>query len=345
MNGITSGLPPVVVFTLGGTIASSAHDGESAQVRISGAELLNAIPAAAEAAVVECHQVAMVPSGDLRLADIFRLRAVIEEAVAAGAAGVVVTQGTDTLEETSYAMDLLTDLDVPVVFTGAMRNASLPGADGPANLLAAIRVAASPRARGLGVVVVFSDEIHAARHVRKGHSTSTATFGSPLTGPLGHVTEDRVRVLLRPAGRFHIPLPADVPDVRVAQTTVFFDDDGRLIQAVPDLGYQGLVVAAFGGGHVPQWTVPILAKIASRIPVVLASRTNSGEMLRSSYGYPGSETDLLAQGLISANSIDAAHATVLLRLLLMAGVDSAALSWCFEQASHSSGRHAAPVVR
>ena len=232
----------------------------------------------------------------------------------------------------------LTDLDVPVVFTGAMRNASLPGADGPANLLAAIRVAASPQARGLGVVVVFSDEIHAARHVRKGHSTSTATFGSPLTGPLGHVTEDRVRILLRPAGRFHVPLQADVPDMRVAQTTTFFDDDGRLVEAVPDLGYQGLVVAAFGGGHVPQWLVPILAKVASRVPVVLASRTNSGEMLRSSYGYPGSETDLLAHGLISASSIDAAHATVLLRLLLMARVDSAALSWCFEQASHPSGR-------
>lgn len=345
MSAIASSLRTVVVFTLGGTIASSAGAGEGAQIRVSGAELLTAIPAAAQVASVQIRPAAMVPSGDLRLADIIRLRAEIEQAAAAGGAGIVVTQGTDTLEETSYAMDLLTSLEVPVVFTGAMRNTSLPGADGPANLLAAIRVAASPDARGLGVVVVLSDEIHAARHVRKRHSTSTATFGSPLTGPLGYVTEDRVRILLRPAGRFHVPLPAPVPDVRVAQATVFFDDDGRLIEAVPDLGYHGLVLAALGGGHVPEWTVPILAKVASQIPVVLASRTNSGETLRSTYGYPGSETDLLAHGLISANGIDTAHATVLLRLLLMAGVDTAALAWCFDQAGNPAGRRAAPVGR
>jgi L-asparaginase len=160
-----------------------------------------------------------------------------------------------------------------------MRNSSLPGSDGPANLLASIAVAASPRARGLGTVVVFNDEIHASRHVRKRHTSSTATFGSPLTGPLGCVSEGRERILVRLDGRLHVRVPPNAPDVRVAQVAVSFDDDGRLIEAVPSLGYGGLVVAAFGGGHVPSWIVPILATVASQIPIVLASRTNAGEGL------------------------------------------------------------------
>jgi L-asparaginase len=218
-----------------------------------------------------------------------------------------------------------------------MRNSSLPGADGPANLLAAIRVAASAEARGLGVVVVFNDEIHAARHVRKRHTSSPATFVSPLTGPLGYVIEDRARILLRPNGRFHVQVTPGAPYARVAQLTAFFDDDGGLIKAVPSLGYSGLVLAAFGGGHVPSWTVPILSEVADQIPVVLASRTSAGEGLTHTYGYPGSEIDLISAGLIPAVGVDAAHATVLLRLLLMAGVRPESLPWCFEQASDPHG--------
>ncbi len=269
------GLPKLVIFALGGTIASSAGPGEGATIRISGTELLAAVPQARDVAGIEVHGVSMAPSGDLRLADMIGLRSMIGKAVGAGAAGVVVTQGTDTLEETAYALDLLTAFDQPIACTGAMRHAGLPGSDGPANLLAAIRVAASPQASGLGTVVVFNDEIHAARHVRKRHASSTATFGSPLTGPLGYVTEDRVRVLLRPNGRFVVRIPDGAADCRVAQAGVSFDDDGRLLRAVPSLGYQGLVLAAFGAGHVPSWIAPILSEVSSRIPVVLASRTGA----------------------------------------------------------------------
>src|SRR5690349_3703734 len=331
------GLPKLVVFALGGTIASSAGPGEGATIRISGSELLDGIPQARDLADIEVRGLSMAPSGDLHLADMFGLRSAIGAAIDDGAAGVVVTQGTDTLEETAYVLDLLTAFGQPIICTGAMRHAGLPGSDGPANLLAAVRVAASQEAAGLGAVVVFNDEIHAARHVRKRHTTSTATFGSPLTGPLGYVTEDRVRVLLRPNGRLHIRIPDGAGEVRVAQVGVFFDDDGRLIRAVPSLGYQGLVLAAFGAGHVPSWIAPILAEVSSRIPVVLASRTNAGENLHSTYGYPGSESDLIARGLIPAGGLDPAHATVLLRLLLMAGAERGTLGWCFEQANDPHG--------
>ena len=337
-------LPRVAVFALGGTIASSAGSGEAAVVRMTGPELLGRVPEARAIADIEVHTPAMVPSGDLRLPDLFELRSLAEAAVGSGVDGVVVTQGTDTLEETSYALELLTALDAPIAFTGAMRNSSLPGSDGPANLLAAIRVAAGPQARGLGTVVVFNDEIHASRHVRKAHTSSTSTFASPGIGPVGYVSEDRVRILMRPAGRLHIRVPDGAADVRIGQLTVFFDDDGRAIEAVPALGYDGLVLAAFGGGHVPSWIVPILAKVTEEIPVVFTSRTNAGEGLRKTYAYPGSESDLISHGLVPAVSVGTSHATVLLRLLLMAGIGRDALPWCFEQASNPRGLVTLPPV-
>jgi L-asparaginase len=331
-------LPTIVVLALGGTIASSAAGpGAGATIGVSGAELMRTIPAADAEANVSVRTVRMVPSADLRLCDVLDLRAAAADAIAGGAHGLVVTQGTDTLEETSYALDLLTAFDEPVVFTGAMRNLSIPGSDAPANLLAAIRVAASPAAHGAGVLVVLNDEIHAARHVRKRHASATSTFGSPLAGPLGYVSEDRVRLLSRPAGRFHIPGALDAGDCRVAQVATYFDDDGALLAAVPGLGYRGLVVAAFGGGHVPAWIAPVLGRVCEQIPVVLASRTTAGEVLRATYAYPGAEMDLLARGLIPAAGLDSAHATVLLRLLLAAGVVREALPWCFEQALTATG--------
>jgi L-asparaginase len=325
-------LPVVAVLTLGGTIASSADPGEGATIRVTGTELMRRIPAAKTVAEVHVQAVRKVPSADLGLRDVLDLRAVVASAIAGGASGVVVTQGTDTMEETSYALDLLTAFDEPVVFTGSMRNLSVPGSDAPANLLAAIRVAASTCARAAGVLVVMNDEIHAARHVRKRHATATSTFGSPLTGPLGYVTEGRVRVLTRPAGRLQVPVMADAADCRVAQVVTYFEDDGQLLRALPGLGYRGLALAAYGGGHVPSWIAPVLAEVCEQIPVVLASRTNAGEVLRETYAYPGGEMDLLARGLIPSAGLDAAHAAVLLRLLLMAGVARDAMAWYFEQA-------------
>jgi len=339
-----SGLPRVTVFALGGTIASSADSGEGATVRISGPELVGSLPGASEIAAIDVRTIRMVPSGDLRLADLFELRFLVEAAAGSGLDGVVVTQGTDTLEETSYALELLTALDAPIAFTGAMRNSSVPGSDGPANLLAAIRVAASSEARGLGTVVVFNDEIHSSRHVRKCHTSSTSTFASPSIGPLGYVSEGRVRVLMRPNGRLHVRVPDGAADVRIGQMTVLFDDDGRGIGAMPSLGYDGLVVATLGGGHVPSWIVPIVAKVAEEIPVVFTSRTNAGESLTKTYAYPGSESDLISHGLVPAMNVGTSHATVLLRLLLMAGIEREALTWCFEQASNPQGLVSVPTA-
>jgi L-asparaginase len=275
---------------------------------------------------VEIQDVEKIPSGDLTAAKLLEVIDAASKAVTAGAAGIVVTQGTDTLEESAFLADLVWPHPQPLVFTGAMRNPTLAGPDGPANLLAALRVAGSPAARDLGALVVFKEEIHAARWVRKTHSTSTGTFVSPNTGPIGHVVEDHVRVLTRPLrldGVQGSAEPAALDSIKVALYTVTLDDDGLLLRGLADT-HQGLVVAGYGVGHVPSALAPVLGELANRIPVVLTSRTGAGSILRSTYHSPGSETDLLQRGLIDGGFLDPYKARILLRLLLATNEELAA---------------------
>jgi len=326
--------PRVVVFSLGGTIASTdagnaAQRGVTPQLEAS--ELVAAVPQLSEVAEIESVAFRRVPSGDLTFADLTALASAIEQRVAVGAAGVVITQGTDTIEETSFALDLLVRVSAPVVVTGAMRNPTVAGPDGPANLLAAVQVAIAPEARGLGTVVVANDEIHAARFVRKTHTTSPATFHSPSAGPLGWIIEGRPRIVLRPAALADVVRGSvgDVPSV--ALLTSVLGDDGRLFAQIESLGYAGLVLEGLGGGHVPALVMPALGELAERLPVVLASRTGSGEVLRDTYAFAGSESDLLSRGLISAGFLDGAKARVLLSLLLGDGRDHEGVRDAFER--------------
>ncbi|MCI4064912.1 asparaginase [Micromonospora sp. R77] len=297
--------------------------------RLTGAELAAAVPGLAEIPI-QVRDVEAVPSAALTYQQVLDLVEAAGAAVADGASGVVVTQGTDSLEETAYLADLVWSHAAPLVLTGAMRNPTLAGPDGPANLLAAVRVAAAPAARDLGVLVAFNDEIHAARFVRKTHSTSTATFASPNAGPLGHVIEGEVRLLTRPPR--HAPLPPPAPDrlaaTRVALHTVTLDDDVTLLDALAH-GRDGLVVAGFGVGHVPPGLAPALGALAERMPVVLTSRTGAGSVLRHTYGAVGSERDLLRRGLVNGGLLDPYKAKVLLRLLLATGADHAAVADAF----------------
>lgn len=318
------------MLSLGGTISSTDTGGRGVEPTLTGEALVADVPQIADVAEVSAVSFRQASSGELTLEDLVELAAEIERRVDAGAGGAVVTQGTDTIEETSFALDLLVDRDAPVVVTGAMRNPTLPGADGPANLLAAIRVAASGRARGFGTMVVLNDEVHAARFVRKTHTQNPATFRSPNAGPIGWISESEVRLVLRPPAMPKIAVPGGAPDHPVALLTMALGDDGRLLGAIEEMGYEGLVIEAMGGGHVPSVMVERLEELARKMPVVLASRTGGGDVLTRTYGFPGSEVDLLDRGLISAGALDGLKARLLLSLLLKSGASGEDISHAFE---------------
>ncbi|MEV4505431.1 asparaginase [Streptomyces klenkii] len=321
----------ILVLTLGGTIAMTpASVGEAGVTpQLTGADLVAAVPGLDRQAELEVEDVRQVPGASLTLADVAAVAERLAEADAAGVEGIVVTQGTDTLEETAFLLDLLYRGSTPVVLTGAMRPPQMPGADGPANLLAAVRTASCPAVRDLGVLVVFADEIHAARHVRKVHSTSTGAFVSPGTGPIGHVVEGTVRLHATPVCTVGIAArPSRQAQLRVEVLHAVLGSDGLLLDGLEDR-LDGLVIAAFGAGHVPGSWVERLEQLAARIPVVLASRTGSGSVLSSTYSFPGSESDLLGRGLISGGSLDPFKARLLLWAHLAAGSDQAAIAAAF----------------
>ncbi len=293
--------------------------------RLGPDELVASVPGLVDVDVrLDLHDFRRLPSADLAFADLLEL---VDQAVRATADAVVVVQGTDTIEETSFLLDLLWTGDAPLVVTGAMRNPSLAGADGPANLLAAIIVASGRAFRALGVLVVLNDEVHAARHVGKRHSSSPAAFGSPNSGPLGRVVEGVPVLMSSVARRAVLPRPEAV-DVRVPIVVAVLGGEGVLLDGIEDR-CDGLVVAGFGVGHVPGRLAERLGEIAARIPVVLATRIGAGPVLAKTYGAVGSESDLRRRGLIPAGLLDPYKARVLLCVLLANRYDRAAIVTAF----------------
>jgi L-asparaginase len=324
----------VGLFSLGGTIAMTADAVARGVVpRLAAADLMASVPGLSATGIqVRTHDVRGLPGASLGFADVLALLEMIEQEVTSGAvAGAVVTQGTDTIEETSWLLDLLYAGDAPIVVTGAMRNPTVAGADGPANVLAAVQVAASPAARGLGVLVAFADDVYAARDVRKTHATSVTAFASANSGPIGHVSAGTVRIWSsphRPQISAALDARARLDAARVVVVPVTLGQDDTLLRALADR-VDGLVVAGFGVGHVPDRVVGALTELAARIPVVLASRTGAGMVAAATYAFPGSESDLLARGLIRAGYLDPYKARILLQVLLAAGADDAEIRRIF----------------
>ncbi len=226
---------PVRLLAAGGTIAMS---GERAVPALGADDLLQALPQLAAVSRLYAENVLALPGPQIALDQALELATRAREA-ADGGDGVVITTGTDTLEELAVLCALTYDGDAPIVLTGANRPASRPGADGPANLLDAVALAGSAHASGLGVVVVFGGEIHEAMTVRKVDSTGPAAFGSPAVGPLGRIVEGRVWRHATPVRPVAI-IPATL-EHRVAIVTASLGDDGSLMRAAAQQS-DGLVV-------------------------------------------------------------------------------------------------------
>ena len=325
----------VALLSLGGTIFMSqdASGGNARPDDGAGARLL----AAVGGVEIDAHPLANVSSSDVRphhlAAVLTRARAAVDE----GAAGVVLTHGTDTLEETAFLLERYWDREAPLVVTGAMRPASDLGADGPANLRDAVAAATAPSARGLGVLVAFDGHAHLADQVTKASSRSVSAFASVPSGPVAIIEQDDLRLLHRPLPRAALPeqqrLPDSPPDrfPAVPVLSAGLDEDLELLDHVPPEQLAGLVIAGVGMGHISPAAMPRLRRLlGAGIPVVVASRTWSGGTSTHHYAYPGSEVDLLEAGAIMAGLLPPAKARLLLQTLLADGADPDRIREAFE---------------
>lgn len=315
--------PQVAVGSLGGTITMTAPAaGGGVRPELDAADLLRGVPLLGGVADIRATTLQTVPGAWLRQADLLAAADWAAGQVDAGADGVVLVQGTDTIEETAYLLDLYWDRPEPLVVTGAMRAPSAPGADGPANLLAAVRVAADRGARDRGVLVVLADEVHAAVRVRKTDSTARHAFASGSFGPVGRVHEGTVTFAGRTARWPALPRPQEGRDPGVALLETHLGDRGELLDLVTGAGWDGVVLGGFGAGHLSAAAAEVVGAAVRRCPVVLASRTGGGPVLAGTYGFVGSEQDLLARGVLPAGWLDPRKARLLLWVLLAGGADA-----------------------
>ena len=327
----------LAVLSLGGTIASVKGSGAGVSPELGAAELAQAVPELAGLCELKAETVAKVGSPSLPIALLYGLAARIESAAKAGEIdAAIVTQGTDTIEETSFLLDCLLDVDIPVIVIGAMRNPTMASPDGPGNLLNAARVALDPavgsQARALGVLVVMLDSIHAAHEVVKSNSHRIDAFASPHSGPIGTIIEDRVRLSMLPQRQHRRSLLTQIGegsagrlaerDLAVAYLPLTLGDSGALLHAIRQsenrLGFAGMVLGLMGGGHAPSWLVDDISSLSRMMPVVGCGRMGSGALLEKTYDFPGAEMDLRRNGVIWGGRLHPFKARLLLDLLLRA---------------------------
>jgi L-asparaginase len=311
----------VTLIGTGGTIASTEGEGGAVPSE-RGSELLAAVPDVESYADVEVRDALQTPSFDMGFEDLATVAAVTREAVADGAGGVVVTHGTDTMEETAYYLDLVLDLEAPVVLTGAQRRPDEPSPDGPSNLLTAVRAASHERLTGAGgVYVALDEELHAARDVTKGHTSALSAFVSPEAGPVARVDREAMRFFREPGSRSG-SVSVTETDAAVAIVTSGVGVGADAVERARASGVDGLVVEATGLGNV---SAPlgdaIGAAIEDGLPVVLTSRCRAGAVAPV-YGTPGGGETLADHGVVDGRDLPAQKARLKLALVL-ASLDAA----------------------
>ncbi|WP_417463854.1 asparaginase [Kordiimonas sp.] len=299
--------PVIQVFALGGTIAMTPGDQSGVTPTLSATDLIRAVPSLQNLADFKADTIAQRGSANLDFSLIDRLCRMAEEVTADA---VIVTQGTDSMEETSFLASLLYKGDKPLVFTGAMRTPDQPGADGPANLHAAAIVALDAQEGSVSLVV--NGEVHDPWLVAKEHTSTLQAFSSEH-GPIATIVEDKVWWLRGARRGMGLQTKKFAP---VALLSAVLDDDGRLIENLASLGYEGVVFEAYGAGHLSEMWADKAEALSAHMPVILASRAREGRVFEKTYGYVGAEIDLIGRGLIPSGGLRGRKARILLSLLL-----------------------------
>lgn len=314
-------LPRVHVIATGGTIAGTGYEGVDVR---EGTDLLLGVPELADVARVTSDDPITIGSSQLTPEIIFDIAQQIRKVLAEDAelAGVVVTQGTDSMEESAFLADLVIDDPRPVVFTGAMRQPGQMAAEGGRNLLNAVRLAASPEMRGLGVLVTMNDEIHAARELRKTDSSAIDAFESAAGGALGFIDGDAIYMRSVPRHRTMVITDSIQPKVDLLAVTV--GTDGHMILGALEGQPKGLVIELFGRGNFPNKMVPaIVQALRQGVKIVFVSRTHRGGMREIPQWVQG--------GVVYAENLDGLKARVALMVALGAGkTDSGELQEFFD---------------
>jgi L-asparaginase len=304
----------VIILHTGGTISmeedkitGSVKPGQKNPVHES-------IPSLKDIANVSSEEVFHLPSPHVTPMEMMKLKRIVEEKLL-HYDGVVITHGTDTLEETAYLLDLSIQSDKPVVVTGAMRSSNEIGADGPYNLISSVKTAASESAIGKGILVVLNDEIHTAKNVTKTHTSNIATFQSPQYGPIGLVTKRGVLFHHSPQIRDRYPI--DELHHHVILLKAYAGMDSSLLYAIQHTTVDGVVIEALGQGNLPPKMLEGLKSILKKnVPVVLVSRCFNG-IVQDIYGYEGGGKQLKELGVIFSNGLNGQKA----RLKLMTALE------------------------
>lgn len=319
------------ILAMGGTIAGAAGDSAATTGYQAGAvgveELLAAVPQVKEIAQVAGEQLAAIDSKDitaeLQLKLVKRVRELL---LSAEVDGIVITHGTDTLEESAYLLDLVHFADKPVVITGAMRPATALSADGPLNILDAVRVAASDTARDRGVLVVLNNAIHSAQAVTKLSTTAVETFQSPNGGAIGAVNDGEV-MFYHAVDIHHLPQALNVSEKLTSQQELPYvpvlyghsDDDGRLVKWAAENGAKGIVYAGMGNGSIPERAeAELAAAVQAGIPVIRASTSAGGMVVKAEESYEQA-------GFIPSGLLNPRKARLLLQVVLACGMKTADL--------------------
>jgi L-asparaginase len=315
--------PVVQLVATGGTIAMT---GTPARPALSGEELIAAVPELAQIAELRVEQLSNVPGVNLDPPAMARAVAAASRAVGDGAAGAVITQGTDTIEETAELARLSWPHEGPLAITGAIRTGGSVGSDGPLNLLDAIRLACAPAARGVGPVVVFDGVVHPAAEAVKSHSWRSDAFSSE--SPVGYVREGEFRPLRLPH-RAPVASPVEVAslalDTYVPIVAAAAGMDSRPLDALREDGAAAIVLISLGAGHLPETMLDGVDRVlAAGVPLVVCARPERGGTLERTYGFAGSETDLAERGAILAGSASPWKARIRVLVALGLGRDLAA---------------------